>query len=602
MSEIMLDLEKVFSKPLPSSRKGAFYNAFPYPTKISPEAIAVYIASATSTDDTVLDAFAGSGSTGIAALLAEHPTDMMIETAKSLGVTPAWGKRNAILYEIGTYAAFATQTITNRLTANEYTEAVGAFLKEAEEKLSSMYYAKSPDGKAGYIRYAIWTEVLICPCCSCEIEYFKHGTSRQPATFHNIIECPHCHQTSPVEEMSFATEEYYDKLLNRTSQRKKRKIAWIYGTSGKENWDRAASSEDVELVQKLEDEYKPNSIPKRIEWGDLHRAGYHFGISHLHHFYTSRNFQVMSTLWELTEQFPKQQSDALKLLLLSYNSTHCTLMTRIVAKQNSRDFVLTGAQSGVLYISKLPVEKNILLGLRRKSKPFRDVYKMLENCHGSVEVRNISSMSMSEPDECIDFVFTDPPFGDFIPYAEVNQINELWLPSLTKRSEEVIISTAQNKTTENYRDMLSKVFQEIERVTKKDSPIAVVFHAAKASVWRAFSEAIQMSGLEISHSSFLDKKQASFKQIVSKSSVQGDPLFLLKKANVEKTTTINEEQIIQIIIAENLHETDIDCRHCYSLYIGKCMENGIDVSLDASEFYAHIQKGKGATENDKRNI
>lgn len=32
-------------------------------------------------------------------------------------------------------------------------------------------------------------------------------------------------------------------------------------------------------------------------------------------------------------------------------------MTRVVAKRNAKDFVLTGAQSGVLYISKLPVEK-----------------------------------------------------------------------------------------------------------------------------------------------------------------------------------------------------------------------------------------------------
>lgn len=88
----MRNLEKLFSKPLPSTRGGSFYNTFPYPTKISPEAIAVYIASATNPDDTVLDAFAGSGSTGIAALLAEHPTEKMQETANALGVEPIWGK------------------------------------------------------------------------------------------------------------------------------------------------------------------------------------------------------------------------------------------------------------------------------------------------------------------------------------------------------------------------------------------------------------------------------------------------------------------------------------------------------------------------------
>lgn len=589
----MRNLEKLFSKPLPSTRGGSFYNTFPYPTKISPEAIAVYIASATNPDDTVLDAFAGSGSTGIAALLAEHPTEKMQETANALGVEPILGKRNAILYEIGTYAAFATKTITNRLTAAEYARAVDDFIKKAEKLASGMYAAKSPDGRDGYIRYAIWTEVLICPECDAEIEYFKNGTSRNPATFYDKIECPHCHRTSLVEAMSFATEEHYDKLLKKTILRKKRRIAWVYGTSGKENWDRIATEDDIALVQKLEKEFSPSDDPRKIEWGDLHRAGYHFGISHLHHFYTSRNYLVMSELWKLAECYPEREANALKLLLLSYNGAHCTLMTRIVAKHGSRDFVLTGAQSGVLYISKLPVEKNILLGLRRKAKPFQEAYKMLENCHGTVEVRNISSEFMSEPDKSIDFVFTDPPFGDFIPYAEVNQINELWLPAVTERSSEVIISAAQNKDVDTYRNMLARVFGEIRRVTKDDRPIAVVFHAAKAAVWGAFSEAIQISGLEIKQSSFLDKTQASFKQVVSKTSVQGDPLFLLKKAGLGKNGIMDEEQILQMIVKENPHETELECRHCYSLYIGKCMEYGSPVTLDASEFYAYIQRQTG---------
>lgn len=589
----MRNLEKLFSKPLPSTRGGSFYNTFPYPTKISPEAIAVYIASATNPDDTVLDAFAGSGSTGIAALLAEHPTEKMQETANALGVEPIWGKRNAILYEIGTYAAFATKTITNRLTAAEYARAVDDFIKKAEKLASGMYAAKSPDGRDGYIRYAIWTEVLICPECDAEIEYFKNGTSRNPATFYDKIECPHCHRTSLVEAMSFATEEHYDKLLKKTILRKKRRIAWVYGTSGKENWDRIATEDDIALVQKLEKEFSPSDDPRKIEWGDLHRAGYHFGISHLHHFYTSRNYLVMSELWKLAECYPEREANALKLLLLSYNGAHCTLMTRIVAKHDSRDFVLTGAQSGVLYISKLPVEKNILLGLKRKAKPFQEAYKMLENCHGTVEVRNISSEFMSEPDKSIDFVFTDPPFGDFIPYAEVNQINELWLPAVTERSSEVIISAAQNKDVDTYRNMLARVFGEIRRVTKDDRPIAVVFHAAKAAVWGAFSEAIQISGLEIKQSSFLDKTQASFKQVVSKTSVQGDPLFLLKKAGLGKNGIMDEEQILQMIVKENPHETELECRHCYSLYIGKCMEYGSPVTLDASEFYAYIQRQTG---------
>ena len=99
----MSEIKKLFERPLPSARSGAFFNTFSYPTKISPESIAVYIASMTKPGDTVLDTFGGSGSTGIAALLCEHPTERMKELADELGVKPVWGSRNAVEYEIGTY-------------------------------------------------------------------------------------------------------------------------------------------------------------------------------------------------------------------------------------------------------------------------------------------------------------------------------------------------------------------------------------------------------------------------------------------------------------------------------------------------------------------
>ena len=73
----MNDIKRLFERPLPSSRSGAFFNAFSYPTKISPESIAIYIAATTMPGETVLDTFGGSGSTGIAALLCECPTDRM---------------------------------------------------------------------------------------------------------------------------------------------------------------------------------------------------------------------------------------------------------------------------------------------------------------------------------------------------------------------------------------------------------------------------------------------------------------------------------------------------------------------------------------------
>ena len=584
------NIKKLFTRPLPSTRSGAFYNTFPYPTKISPETIAVYIAASTEPGETVLDTFSGSGSTGIAALLCEHPTDKMIQLAKGLDITPKWGRRNAQLYEIGTYGSFATKTLANRLTAKKYRAAVDEFVKRAEEVVGKCYSAIDPDGKPGIIRYAIWTEILVCPDCKSEVSYFDSGVTKKPVKFHNILACPHCGKEHLVEKMQFATEDYEDSILGKMVSRKKRRIAWVYGVTNGKKWNRKVIPEDHILYDAIDNDTTFTSTPKKIEWGDLYRSGYHYGITHLHHFYTARNYRVMAQLWNLTNEYEAEIADALRLLLLSYNSAHCTMMTRVVAKKNSKDLVPTSAQSGVLYISKLPVEKNIILGLKRKSKPFEEVYKLLEKCTGDVAVHNRTSANMCNANNSIDLVFTDPPFGDFIPYAEVNQINELWLPKIADRKEEIIVSASQNKSIEKYQEMLTSVFKEISRVIKDEKYAVVAFHAAKSSIWNAFAAALKSADLDIEMSNILDKTQASFKQVVSKGAVQGDPLFLLRKSCIGEDSNITDIEIFENIVNSNKHLNDIEMRRCYSLYVAKCLEAGIEVSIDATKAYEYIKR------------
>lgn len=576
----------ILGKPLPSARSGAFFNAFSYPTKISPESIAVYIASMTKPGDTVLDTFGGSGSTGIAALLCEKPTMKMKSLSKKLGLNPVWGVRNSIGYEIGTYGWFAAKTITNRLKEKDFKKAAESFVKKAAETLGKYYSATDPEGREGYIRHVIWSEILICKKCKKEISYFDYGVEKNPVKFKKTIICPCCGSEFNIDELEFVVEEYQDEILGGVCKRKKRVPAWIYGCTDGKNWDRKSTIDDIKKYDGIE---FSTIAPKKIKWGELHRKGYHYGIEYLHQFYTKRNFFVMNTLWEMTNDYEDKIGDALRLMLLSYNASHCTMMTRVVAKKNSKDFVLTGAQSGVLYISKLPVEKNILLGLTRKAKPIAEAYGLLQDCTGNFEVRNKSSQCLIEENNSIDMVFTDPPFGDFIPYAEVNQINELWLERVTDRDDEIIISESQDKTLDDYKNMLTDVFSEIHRVMKPEASAIVVFHAAKAEVWQAFENVIISSRLEVQQTSILDKEQASFKQVVSTDSVQGDPLLLLKKSSNDERDLSENREVLLRIIEEHILDSEFDERRIYSLYINECLKNGFKIMYDAKDAYIVIR-------------
>ena len=596
----MKKLAELYNHPLPANRKGPLYNAFPYPTKISPEAIAIYIACHTKVGETILDPFSGSGTTGLATLLCDQPTKEMKETARQLGVKPIWGKRNAILYELGSLGSFIAQVMCNPPSLKQFSKVAKQFVIEAEKELGGIYAVKDPDGNEGTLRYAIWSEVLICPSCKRESTYWDNAVSKSPLGISADFICPKCHYQDAILNIGRAQEMIFDPILNKMHSRKKRIPVWLYGKSGNKTWSRKATVQDLKGLKSVLARFSFGEVPVHsINWGVLHRKGYHTGISHLHHLYTDRNLIVFSRLWEKTNAYSPEMNAALKLLLLSYNASHSTLMSRVVVKQKNNDFVITGAQSGVLYISNLPVEKNIIDGVRRKIKTFTDSFKQVEKSGSSVQVFNQSSTDLSIVNNSIDYVFTDPPFGDYIPYSEINQINEAWLGQLTDNQKEVIVNSAQKKGTEEYTLLMKQVFSETHRVLKTDGRMSLVFHSAKAEIWQALVKAFKKSGFEVSLSSILDKVQGSFKQVTSTFKVQGDPLILLKKSRKRVNVAsvkgcIDDQAIIKRILGNAyLGANSKDERtpeRLFSRYITACLESGIPVSKNAKQFYKIIQK------------
>lgn len=581
------DVKRLYETPLPSSRTGPLYNAFSYPTKISPEAIAVFIATHTKPGATVLDTFGGSGTTGLAAMLCDRPTEAMRDMARELGVTPAWGPRTAHLFEIGKLGSFVAGTLCSPPNPDEFSKAVEKLCRQAEKKIGWAYAAKDDSGNDGFIRHMIWSDVVVCPHCGRETTYWAATVKHDPLSMSDSFVCPGCEETIRVDDCERAFETVEDAFGGQ-AERKKRMLVRVHGATGKTKWQRAPTQDDLDVVERVDATPLPKSAPNaNIVWGDLRRNGYHRGIEKLHHFYTRRNFLAVSTLWDLTGKFPVGIRDALRLLILSYNSSHSTLMTRVVVKKGQKDFVLTGAQSGVLYISGLPVEKNVIEGIARKAKSFKEAFALLHGSASRVEVHNASSEKMDIADSSIDYAFTDPPFGDYIPYAEINQINEIWLGETTDRAKEIIVSDAQNKGVADYGRMMGNVFGEISRVLKPNGAATVVFHSAHSEIWRALAQAYTGAGLSVKATSVLDKIQASFKQVVSNVSVKGDPLLLLVKGSHSGRASDSCRDVAAEIVSGSATgmSTERDPQRLYSRFVTRCLELGLDVDLGAREFY-----------------
>lgn len=582
-------IAELYKHPIPSTRGGAIYNAFSYPTKIDAETIAIYIAVHTKPGDTVLDPFAGSGSTGVAARLCEAPTPRMLKLAEEAGLRPAWGPRNAVLYELSTVGALLASVMTNPPDPVAFETRAREVLSQARTKFPDMYAAKGPDGRIGQIRHVVWTEIVVTPCCNVKQALWDAAVALDPAAFAATFKCSGCGSIVTGTSCARQTGRYLDEVTGRQVVSRKRVPAFVYGSTDGTNWARPATADDRRRVSAFTRRGLPQEAPTdEIVWGDLRRTGYHLGIERFHHLYTRRNLWALSTIWGAICDEPGELRDALMLWVLSYNASHSTLMTRVVAKKNQRDLIVTGSQSGVLYVSGLPVEKNVFNGLARKVNTFVEAFSQSRTGTGVVSVVNKSSTSM-ELDNCtIDYVFTDPPFGDYIPYAEVNQVNEAWLGAFTDRSNEAIVSAAQGKGISEYGALMHKVFGEVRRVLKNDGRATVVFHASKPPVWEALGEAFSKNGLVVERTSVLEKTQVSFKQVVGSAGTRGDAVFLLVAGTGGEATPDQDEDptsdIDKLIAEAKGQESELDPQRLFSRYAASCMAQGRAVTLSSGKF------------------
>jgi adenine-specific DNA methylase len=580
----------LYERALPSTRTGALYGAFPYPTKISPEAIALFIAAHTEPGETVFDGFAGSGTTGLGAMLCENPPAALRAEADRLGLKVKWGARNAVLYEIGALGAFIGRTLTSPPDPRAFAKAARELLSAAERETGWMYEAIDPKGSRGELRYIIWTDELRCPGCRRTVTLWDACVSLRPARIASSFACPSCGNEAPLDDVKRLTRTMHDDVIGEDRTLRSRRPIRVFGKTAGKTWSRPANKADLQLLERIAAEPVPGSIPEvEIPWGDLYRSGYHEGITHLHHFYTRRNLIVFARLWQLAEKHRGALRDALRFWLLSYNAAHATIMSRVVAKTGQQELVTTSAQPGVLYVSGLPVEKNLFEGLRRKLKTITQAFESMRGRSGKVIVRQRSSCDVDLPEGSIDYAFTDPPFGGNIPYAEINFINEAWLDAFTDRTEEIIVSRHQEKSLADYEDLMTKALTEVHRILKPGRKATLVFHSASADVWNALQAAYKAGGFGVERASVLDKTQGSFKQVTTEGAVRGDPLLLLEK--VARATKFAAQDVWKV--AWRLHEDahaagDPDentAQRLYSRLVGHFLMNQQDVPLDAETFY-----------------
>ena len=615
-----------FAADVSEGKNDPIYNAHSYHTKVPHKAIMRYILHYTDPGDIVFDGFCGTGMTGVAAQLCGDKKEV-----ESLGyrvdadgliydgeqAISRLGARKVILNDLSPAATFIAYNYNNPFDARAFEKEAKRILKEVEKECGWMYetwhpHCDDPNRVKGKINYTVWSDVFRCPQCGEEMVFWDVAIDQNRVL--RDWECPRCNSIlskRPSKKRGSLLAErvldsIFDEALGYVGQQVRQEPVLINYSVGNTKYNKILDSSDLQIIKDINEKVIPYKYPtdkmmfKGENWGDSWRAGYHSGITNVHHFYSKRNLWILSAIKEKISSFGH----------LLWFSSQLINMSKLNRFRPGVSFPYNPL-SGTLYISSQVSEANVFTAYENKIRKIKSAYY---KCHNN-SAKNYagliqsSSRKISDTLSFSDYLFVDPPFGENLMYSELNFLWESWLGVFTNNEPEAIINQEQKKRLEEYQNLMEKCFRIFYLILKPGRWMTVEFHNSQNAVWNAIQEALLHAGFILADVSTLDKQQATFKQVTTTSAVKQDLILSAYKPSTKfeqdfaiKGGTVQGawdfvQQHLQLLPMPTKIGGRIEIqseRTPYLLYdrmLAFHLVRGLTIPLSASEFYQGFSKG-----------
>jgi DNA modification methylase len=522
-----------FYADVSEGKNDPIYNAHSYHTKAPHKAIMRFILHYTQPGDVVFDGFCGTGMTGVAAQLCGNRFEVeslgyRVDEAGTVfqnrgnASQPQWepfsrlGSRHAILNDLSPAATFIASNYTSKVGAIDFEKDSREIFKQVLDELGWMYETKHIDGqRIGKINYTIWSDVFACPNCAGEIVFWDVAVDRLAGKIHDEFACPHCSTSLNKRSMERYWISGVDSLTGDATKLSKQVPVWINYSVGSKRFEKRPDADDIENFESIDRYSQKYWCPTApVPSGDKTGEPVRLGISRAHQFYTTSSLAWLSAL-----RAKAPRLDHRYLVAFSMVNT-VSKMYRYVVKKPDYKGQGGGILSGTLYIPSLN------RGLSVTSSFERGLSRLAAIFDGRREERAVitteSASNVRAPDNSIDYIFLDPPFGANIMYSELNYLWESWLKVSTNNKPEAIQNATQGKGIDEYRGLMTKCFREAFRILKPGRWMTVEFSNTQAAVWNAIQTSLQEAGFVVANVAALDKKQGSFNAINNKTSVKQD--------------------------------------------------------------------------------
>lgn len=555
------------------------YDAHTYHTKVPPQGIAQVLQKYLPSGGLVLDPFAGSGMTGVAALTTGH---------------------DVILNELSPAASFIANRFTSKCDPAALTAAVMAVTESLSALRKNLYTTQCRTcSKDTELLFTVWSYKVNCSECSEEFilwdECRSYGKTVREHKFLREFPCPHCKKQVKKSRLSRTTTVPVlvgYKCCSKVQSEVPPSI---------EDLNRIAHIEEGELIDL---DFAPDfELPDGVNLSQPKRHG----LTNIKSFYTARNLAALSQIWRAIHRIEDTELAAFVAFVFT------SLYQRVTKLSEYRFWGGSGntANFNVPYIFN---EANVFVTFERKARSIIDHLESTAQSYTSRCIVNTGSATDLSflPNNSIDLIFTDPPFGANINYSEMNMLWESWLKVYTNAADEAIVNRVQKKDANRYQELMAKSLAECYRVLRPGHWLVLVFMNSAEDIWARIRNAIVDAGFTIERVDIFDKQHGTFKQFVSDNTAGSDlMLHCYKPTHEDRAQTTNEiatsisvkdfldGRSRTIPVLPYLHvkrEADIDYRTMYSEYLADSLiQNGkmLDFSTFRSQAIEILKNKKG---------
>lgn len=538
-----------FAADVSEGRNDPIYKAHSYHTKVPHKAIMRYILHYTQPGDIVYDGFCGSGMMGVAAQMCGDRKEVMslgyqverdgtiLQQETNEDGKKVWnpfsklGVRKAALNDLSPIATFISHNYNTKFGVEEFIQFAKIIIESLKKDLGWMYETTHSGGEKCPIECTVWSEVFSCPDCTAEIIFLNEALDRVKNKIRKEFPCPKCNSILTKRKMQQVFEEEFDPSTRKTWSHTKYIPVEIHYKHAGVTHKKSPDQKDLQILSKIKSLAWPMEVPtnelpisKMYHGSRIGPRGY----TYAHHLFFRRPIEALSNLWRQAKGINDSRISQALLFFIEQAVTSLNMQNRYIPTNKTHsNRMLPLAYYIPSQIAEIP-PWNVLNG---KLKRLETVFQKLPFANSTCVIATGDTATVDIKEESVDYIFTDPPFGANIVYADLNLITESWHRVFTNPIKEAIVDKFKNKNLKNYQALMSLCFKKYYLVLKPGRWITVEFSNSSAAVWNAIQSTLQDVGFIVANVSALDKQQGSFNAVTTTTAVKQDLVISAYKPN-----------------------------------------------------------------------